>query len=164
LGEARAIEWSKVNLKERLIRLESDQTKNSEARTVPLPAVLVDILSHVEPKTGRVFDDSNLRTEWARACSAVGLGARKKQKSRSGFIWYAYSGLIVHDLRRSAIRNLVRAGVPEKTAMAISGHKTRSVFDRYTIFSTEDITIAMRRVEVASARALPAVSEILVKK
>jgi len=163
LGEARAIEWSQVNLEERLIRLESDQTKNSEARTVPLPAVLVDILSHVERKTGRVFDDSNLRTEWARACSAVGLGARKKQKSKSGFIWYAYSGLIVHDLRRSAIRNLVRAGVPEKTAMAISGHKTRSVFDRYTIVSTEDLTSAMHRVEVAAARALPAISEKLVK-
>jgi integrase len=138
-----------------LIRLESDQTKNSEARTVPLPAVLVDILSHVEPKTGRVFDDSNLRTEWARACSAVGLGARKKQESRSGFIWYAYSGLIVHDLRRSAIRKLVRAGVPEKTAMAISGHKTRSVFDRYTIVSTEDITIAMRRWKSPGLRHFP---------
>jgi integrase len=119
-----SIEWSQVNLQERLIRLESDQTKNSEARTVPLPAVLVDILSHVERKTGRVLNDSNLRTEWARACSAVGLGARKKQKSNLGFIWYTYSGLIVHDLRHSAMLNLVRAGVPEKTAMAIRGHKT----------------------------------------
>ena len=91
---------------------------------MPLPAVLVDILSHVERKTGRVFDDSNLGTEWARACSAVGLGARKKQKSNLGFIWYTYSGLIVHDLRHSAMLNLVRAGVPEKTATAIRGHKT----------------------------------------
>jgi integrase len=164
LGEARVIEWSQVNLKERLVRLESDQTKNNEARTVPLPAVLVDILSGVKPKTGRVFDDTNLRAEWAQACAAVGLGERKKQKSKSGFTWYTYSGLIVHDLRRSAIRNLVRAGVPEKTAMAISGHKTRSVFDRYTIVSTEDITNAMRRVEVATAKVLlPAISEKIVK-
>jgi len=99
LGEARAIEWSQVNLKEGLIRLESDQTKNSEARTVPLPAVLVDILSRVKPKTGRVFDDTNLRAEWAQACAAVALGERKKQKSKSGFTWHTYSGLIVHDLR-----------------------------------------------------------------
>jgi integrase len=152
LGEARAIEWPQVDLQGRLIRLESDQTKNSEARTVPLPAVLVDILSVAQPKTGRVFGDTNLRMEWASACAAVGLGKTEKVKSKSGFKWQSYSGLIVHDLRRSAIRNLVNAGVPEKTAMAISGHKTRSVFDRYTIVSTDDITNAMRRVELATLR------------
>jgi hypothetical protein len=122
------------------------------------------ILSDMEPKTGRVFDDTNLRMEWAKACSAVGLGKMQKQNSESGFTWNKYNGLIAHDLRRSAIRNLVNAGVPEKTAMAISGHKTRSVFDRYTIVSTDDITNAMRQVEVATAKAKPAISERLVKK
>jgi hypothetical protein len=59
---------------------------------------------------------------------------------------------------------VVHAGVPGKTAMAISGHKTRSVFDRFSIVSTEDITNAMRRVELASAKALPAISEIIGEK
>jgi integrase len=127
LGEAQAIEWTQVDLQARLIRLHEDQTKNSEARNVPLPAVLVMLLQGMKPKVGRVFDDTNLRTEWAKACTAVGLGRTIKQKSKSGNLWFQYSGLIVHDLRRSAIRNLINAGVPEKHAMAISGHKTRSV-------------------------------------
>jgi hypothetical protein len=75
-------------------------------------------------------------------------------------------GLTIHGFRRSAIRNLIDAGVPEKVAMSISGHKTRSVFDRYHIVSTENVMDAMRRVEAASLKigaAVP-VSERLVKK
>jgi len=163
LGEALQIEWTQVDLQRRLIRLEEDQTKNEEPRIVPLPSVLVMMLEEMKPKTGRVFSDTNLRTEWARACTAVGLG--KIQKMKSGrHKWHRYNGLIVHDLRRSAVRNLVNAGVPEKVAMRISGHKTRAVFDRYHIVSAEDVTNAMRRVETASIAAKPVISARLVQK
>ena len=148
IGETLQIEWSQVDLDAHQIRLEPEQTKTDEARVLPLPAVLVDMLRQIEPKTGRVFDGTNLRKEWMKACAACGLGQTTEVEGRP----YdpIYSGLTLHDLRRSAVRNLRKAGVSEREAMMISGHKTRSVFDRYNIVSTDDVMDAMRKVEVAA--------------
>jgi integrase len=148
IGEALQIEWSQADLNSRTIRLEEEQTKTGEARVLPLPPVLCDMLTRVKPKTGLVFDGTNLRKEWVKACAAAGLGTLTEVEGRP----YdpIYSGLTLHDLRRSAVRNLVNAGVPERVAMSISGHKTRSVFDRYHIVSTEDVLDAMQKVVTAS--------------
>jgi integrase len=150
-GEAKLITWDQVDLNRRIIRLEGAQTKNNEGRAVPLHSTLVPMLQEMYKKAergGRVFDTTNLRKEWARACVACKLGRKievegKKHDPR-------YEGLTLHDLRRSAARNLVNAGVPEGIVMKIGGWKTRSVFDRYNVSSTADITAAMERWEVAS--------------
>jgi integrase len=123
-----------------LIRLEDEQTKIDEARHGDLAFMLVMMLRD-ERKQGRVFDGINLRKEWQKACAACGLGRiieveDKKYDPR-------YEGLTIHDLRRSAVRNLINAGVPERVAMQITGHKTRSVFDRYHTVSMTDVSSAM---------------------
>ena len=79
---------------------------------------------------------------WRKACEAVGLGQLVEDASKRRKVW---QGKIPHDFRRTAVRNMVRAGVPEKVAMAISGHKTRSVFDRHDIVSEDNLNEAARR-------------------
>jgi intergrase/recombinase len=71
-------------------------------------------------------------TAWRSACERAALANHAK---------------LLHDLRRTGVRNLIRAGVPEKVAMLISGHKTRSIFDRYHIVQTEDIREAMNKLD-----------------
>jgi len=137
VSEILGLTWDRVDLKNGIVRIETGETKNDEARTVYLDDELKDIfkklfserrldITYVFLRDGEPI--KGFRKAWLKACKDVGL-----------------KGKIFHDLRRTAIRNMVRAGVPERVAMMISGHKTRSVFDRYNIVSDEDLKEATRR-------------------
>lgn len=130
VGEARQIKWSQVDLDRAMIVIHEEQAKNSEPRVIPLPNEVLRMLRAEKNKDGTVFDATGLRSAWTAATKACGL-----------------DGLLIHDLRRSAIRNLMLAGAQQAEAMAISGHKTADVFRRYNIVSPEQTVNVMKRLQ-----------------
>ena len=144
---AKDIRWSWVDLKEGVIEIPEEITKTGAPQTLPLSDALTSMLKkQFRQDDAPVFDTTNFRKEFQHACVAAGLGKITKMVSSKGYKWEKYNGVIPHDFRRSGIRNMVRAGVPEKVAMSISGHKTRAVFDRYNITSTDDVKDAIKTV------------------
>jgi integrase len=150
-SEVLALERRQLDLDAGTLRLDPGQTKNDEGRLVYLTPELrtlvvaqVDRIRVVERKTGRIIPwlfpylsgrrrtgtrRRDFRKVWTKACEQAGVPGRLR-----------------HDFRRTAVRNLVNAGVPERVAMTITGHKTRSVFDRYHIVSPTDLQEAVRRL------------------
>jgi integrase len=154
-GEILALRWGQVDLVLGTIRLEPGTTKNAEGREVPLiPEVHTRLLEWREKTTAqhpgcpwvcqyRGNRMTHFRRSWVEGTQKAGL-----------------SGKLFHDLRRSAVRNMVQAGIPEGVAMRMSGHKTRAVFDRYAIVSSRDLELARTKLtELAQNRA--AVRELL---
>lgn len=146
-GEILALTWSQVDLSERIARLEPGETKNDEARTIPLAADLYEMLKLQKqtrdtyfPKSPWVFSRNGepileFKNSWTSAYKTAGLVNDGGEPAK-----------LFHDLRRTGVRHLIRAGVPERVAMTISGHKTRAVFDRYNIVSESDLKDAARRL------------------
>jgi len=140
VSEMRSLEWRDMDLAGQVVRLRPEVSKNKDGRLLPLRGELLEVVERRRER--RRLDRANVfhhegqpigdfRKAWKSACKAAGL-----------------DGIIVHDLRRTAVRNMVRAGVPERVAMSLSGHKTRNVFDRYNIVSEADLAEAAERIHV----------------
>jgi integrase len=141
-SEILPLTWDRVDLEAGTVLLYRGTTKNKKGRLIKLPHVIQAILEQQwqEHLTGYpdcpfVFHKHSKQMlsfykAWQRACQAAGL-----------------SGRLSHDFRRTAVRNLVRAGVPERVAMMVTGHATRDVFERYNIVSAGDLEEAARRID-----------------
>ena len=156
-GEMFGLRWEQVDLRERVIRLNPGETKNKDGRILPLFGDLLETIRMQRairdaeyPTCEWVFHyqgkqlGKNIRRQWERACKKVGLWDPTKIRGKQ----IGGPTKLIHDLRRTGVRNLVRAGVPEKVAMLISGHKTRSVFDRYNVCDDRDVRDAMYRLSL----------------
>jgi integrase len=161
--EIASLTWGHVDLKNGIVTLKAGEAKNQEARTVYLDQELKrafeqqwslrrrseKIIPYVFPNRNGTGKIGNFRRTWNTACRTIGMGYGYKLQGSYVEKWKGRlpPGPIFHDLRRTAVRNMVRAGVPERVAMMVSGHKTRSVFDRYNIVNDSDLKMATAKQE-----------------
>ena len=143
-SEIETLTWSQVDREQGIVRLEPGDTKNDDGRTVYLDSELQEvfkaqwekrkaakkILPYVFPNEDGTDRIKDFRGSWDKACKEAKIGKR-----------------LFHDMRRTAVRNMVRSGIPERVAMMISGHKTRTVFDRYNIVNADDLKRAAAKQE-----------------
>ena len=150
-GEAQTLGWPDVDRTGGRIVLRREHSKNGEPRVLPLLGDLAALIerrwaareyqtaagtSALSPlvfhRDGQPIGD--FRKAWESACKDAGV-----------------SGTLFHDLRRSAVRNMDRAGVSQSVAMALSGHKTASVYRRYRIVGEDDLREALARTQASLA-------------
>ena len=154
-GEILGLKWNQVDLAAKSVRIEADATKNKKARTIALHGELLDAIEDQweKRKVAEIPGQSpTLLCPYVFHRNGKPLGdfrdASDKSLQETGL-----TGKILHDFRRTAVRNMTRAGVPERVAMMVSGHKTRSVFDRYDIVSDDDLREAARKASETCAES-----------
>ena len=142
-SEALHLTWDMVDFNRRQVRLPIGYTKNNKPRIFPFDDELEGIFKRLwnekeqrnvetpyvflnRNKTRRIVD---FRGSWDSACDIAKIGTR-----------------LIHDMRRSVVKNMVESGVSEKVVMELSGHLTRTVFENYHIVSTDDLAKAVEKV------------------
>jgi integrase len=165
-GEIISLRWADADRDGGAIRLRPEHSKNGRGRTVMLDGELGDLIGRRwqarlvtfdgEPRiTDRVFHRDgepvgDFRKAWVTACFEAGLvepvldDEDQPVLDKDGKPVLCHAKL-VHDLRRTAARNMIRAGVPERVVMEITGHRTRSMLDRYNVVNETDLRLAAQR-------------------
>ncbi len=162
-GEAAKLSWEMFDRETWTLRLHQSAAKTGKGRVLVLAGPLREIVERrlkarrldtplvfhrvSRGKPGQPIKD--FRKVWATACQAVGLVPGRR------------GGITFHDTRRTAVRNLIRAGVDQAVAMKISGHRTDSTFRRYNITSEEDLRNGVERV-AAYVETLPTERKVAV--
>lgn len=144
-NEILGLTWDEVDLAGGVIRLTPRRSKTKTGRVLPISSPLQIVLKgrgrRRRPNDPRVFDRDGVavrvwRTALRDACRKAKVPHR-----------------LLHDCRRTAARNLIRAGVPERVAMLLTGHKTRAVFDRYNIVNEQELLTAGERLTAYVAKS-----------
>jgi len=173
-SEVLPLEWRHVDLAAGEVTLDPQTTKNGKPRVFPLTGELRALLEAQRAIRDAIVATGQLcPTVFVRLVRVGGRGLSAQHQGRAAIAptpkpikrfnkaWKAacrkagQPGKIPHDFRRTAVRNMVRRGVPERVAMQLTGHLTRSVFERYNIVSPGDLQDAAARLEGLGAAVNP---------
>ena len=130
-NEILGLTWDEIDEASAVIRLSPERSKTLVGRILPISLPIAEALarrrSRRDPDSPLVFHRDGIpvrrwRTAWRTACQAAGVPTR-----------------FLHDCRRTAARNLIRASVAERVAMLLTGHKSRAIFDRYNIINEQEL-------------------------
>lgn len=148
-SEVLHLRWENVDPENRVIRLEPGTTKNGDGRVFPYAA-----FPRLERLIGRRLRKT-LEQESRLGCKIATVFHRRGRPMRGlRYSWELacrradLEGIVFHDLRRSAARNMMQAGLPIQTSMALMGHRTRSMFDRYAIVDEQDLRAGTAKLSV----------------
>jgi len=133
-SEILTLQWRQVDFRAGVARLEPGTTKNLDGRTFPMTPELRAVLEGQRKATDAIQRKTGSIVPWVFHWTKLGRPLKGFTKAwRQACIDAGVPGRIPHDFRRTAVRNLERAGVPRSTAMAMVGHRTEAIYRRYAI-------------------------------
>lgn len=149
-GEILSLTWDKVDLNKRLIELEPEDTKDHEARNIPICDELYKMFCAMPNRIQASGKDNHVFQYRGKPVHDIRRGL--KDACEKSVIKYGYGrsvkgGFIFHDLRHTFNTNMRKAGVAESVIMKITGHSTREMFDRYNTVDEDDTRKAVKQFE-----------------